>query len=114
MLRLESQKDLPDIYGLLQSLDEDEQDLLNSRSLAHPSLFDSDKQQAKYKYIDELKLQIADSAVDRYVQDFNQNVEDEILMIGSVSLEEVQVRGFHKSHLNDKYMEQFRRSAEVR
>ena len=60
--------------------------LLNSQSL-----FDSEKQQAKYGYIDELKLQMADSAVQEYVDDFHQNVEDEILMIGSISLEDVQV-----------------------
>ena len=82
----ERDKDLPDIYALLESLEEEKMNLLNSQSL-----FDSEKQQAKYGYIDELKLQMADSAVQEYVDDFHQNVEDEILMIGSISLEDVQV-----------------------
>ena len=82
----EREKDLPDIYALLESLDEDKVNLLNSQNL-----FDSEKQKGKYEYIDELKLQMADSAVEKYVEDFHQNVEDEILMIGSISLEDVQV-----------------------
>ena len=64
--------------------------LLNSRNL-----FDSEKQKAKYQYIDELKLQMADSNVEKYVEDFHQDVEDEILMIGSITLEDVQVRSSH-------------------
>lgn len=83
--QIESQKNLPDLYALLESLEEDKKNLLNS------SIFESDKQHAKYKYIDELKLQMADSTVEKYVEDFHQDVEDEILMIGSISLEEVQV-----------------------
>jgi hypothetical protein len=80
-----SEKDLPDIYALLESLEEDKV-TLNSQNI-----FDSEKQQAKYQYIDELKLQMADSTVEKYVDDFHQNVQDEILMIGSITLEDVQV-----------------------
>ena len=82
----ESEKDLPDIYALLESFEEDKVNLLNSQNI-----FDSEKQKAKYQYIDELKLQMADSTVEKYVDDFHQNVEDEILMIGSITLEDVQV-----------------------
>jgi hypothetical protein len=67
-------------------LEEDKVNLLNSQNI-----FDSEKQKAKYEYIDELKLQMADAPVEKYVDDFHQNVEDEILMIGSISLEDVQV-----------------------
>jgi hypothetical protein len=81
-----SEKDLPDIYALLESLEEDKVTLLNSQNI-----FDSEKQKAKYQYIDELKLQMADSTVEKYVDDFHQNVQDEILMIGSITLEDVQV-----------------------
>ena len=81
-----SEKDLPDIYALLESLEEDKVTLLNSQNI-----FDSEKQKAKYQYIDELKLQMADSTVEKYVDDFHQNVEDEIVMIGSITLEDVQV-----------------------
>jgi hypothetical protein len=82
----EREKDLPDIYALLASLAEEKVTLLNSQNL-----FDSEKQKAKYQYIDELKLQMADSTVEKYVDDFHQNVEDEVLMIGSITLEDVQV-----------------------
>jgi secreted Zn-dependent insulinase-like peptidase len=34
---------------------------------------------------------MADSTVEKYVDDFHQNVEDEVLMIGSITLEDVQV-----------------------
>ena len=71
---------------------------MNSRSLSHLTLFESDKQQAQYKYINELKTQMADSKVDEYIEDFHQNVEDEILMIGSISLEDVQVGKITKEH----------------
>ncbi|CAB3994118.1 partial [Paramuricea clavata] len=81
----EREKNLPDIYALLESLEEDKVNLLNSQNI-----FDSEKQKAKYEYIDELKLQMADAPVEKYVDDFHQNVEDEILMIGSISLEDVQ------------------------
>lgn len=81
---------MPDIYALLESLEEDKVNLLNSQNL-----FESEKQKAKYEYIDELKLQMADSTVEKYVDDFHQNVEDEILMIGSITLEDVQVEKFN-------------------
>lgn len=70
-------------------MDEDKVNLVNSQNL-----FESEKQKAKYQYIDELKLQIADSSLEKYVDDFNDTVEDEILMIGSITLEDVQVKDY--------------------
>ncbi|XP_028404973.1 uncharacterized protein LOC114527499 isoform X2 [Dendronephthya gigantea] len=93
----EREKDLPDIYALLESFEEDKVNLLNSRNL-----FDSEKQKAKYQYIDELKLQMADSTVEKYVEDFHQDVEDEILMIGSITLEDVQEE---ERHLRDEHIQ---------
>lgn len=55
------------------------------------NIFDSEKQKAKYEYIDELKSQMVDSSVEKYVESFHRSIEDEILMIGSISLEHVQV-----------------------
>jgi len=41
--------------------------------------------------IDELKLGLAEEKINSYLDDFENRMEEEILMIGQISLEEVQV-----------------------
>ena len=77
---------MPDIHGLFHSLEDEKESLFMSRSI-----FDSEQQKANYEYIDELKSQMVDSSVEKYVESFHRSIEDEILMIGSISLEHVQV-----------------------
>jgi hypothetical protein len=55
-----------------------------------PVIQPEDKAQQQNK-IDELKLGLAEERIDTYLDDFERRMEEEILMIGQISLEEVQV-----------------------
>lgn len=81
---------LPDLYRLMDTLEGGDSDL--ESSVQPPNLFTRPEHVPNYKKISELKLQLEEENIEEYVQEFDETVEDDMLMIGSISLEEVQVR----------------------
>ena len=81
---------LPDLDELLGTLDGGDSQL--ETSATPPPLVPQEEKQVQQKQIHTLKLGMADEQIERYDEQFNKKVEDEILMIGHISLEEVQVR----------------------
>ena len=90
--------DLPDLDDLLGTLDSGETQL--ETSSLPPPLLEPDEQKEKQRQVQELKVGLAEEPIGAYVDDFEKRMEDEILMIGNISLEEVQViiQGGHGWH----------------
>lgn len=61
-----------------------------------PKLFSRQEHEERYGKIAQLKTEIQDDDVEPYLEQFFDAVTDDVLQIGSISLEEVQVR--HASH----------------
>ncbi|XP_064652604.1 uncharacterized protein LOC135503146 [Lineus longissimus] len=81
--------DLPNLEEMLEDLEgEEESDLATKRT--PPSLFTRPEHVDNYKKISELRLEMEDIDIAPYVERFEDDVRDDILMIGSISLEEVQ------------------------
>ena len=59
-----------------------------------PPLFEPEEQREKQRQVQELKVGLADEPIGAYVDEFEKRMEDEVLMIGNISLEEVQVGVF--------------------
>ena len=60
--------------------------------LEAPSLFQIPTHIQNYKKIADLRMQIEDEELDPYVDEFHTGTQDDILMIGNISLEEIQVK----------------------
>ena len=88
-------EDAPDLYEMMGSLDGGDTEL-NSKA-SPPSLFGTAQQQEMHRYVEELKLGLAEEEISEYLDEFEKQVEEEVLMIGSISLEEVQVGKFFYS-----------------
>ena len=56
-----------------------------------PDLFRRPEQEPNYKNISSLKLELEEEPIDPYIERFEDDVRDDVLMIGNISLEEVQV-----------------------
>ena len=56
-----------------------------------PSLFTRPDAVQSYKKITELKTQIEEPNIEDYLERFDEGVRDDILMIGSIDLDDVQV-----------------------
>lgn len=82
-------EDLPDLYEVMGSLDTDEIQL--NLKTSPPSIMDSDQQKIHQKQVLELKQGLAEEEIKVYLDEFEKQVEQEILMIGNISLEDVQV-----------------------
>ncbi|CAH3160843.1 unnamed protein product [Porites lobata] len=80
--------DLPDLDMLMGTLDGGESELETTAS--PPPLILPEEKHAKQRRIEELKQGIANDPIDLYDEEFEKRVEDEILMIGNISLEMVQ------------------------
>lgn len=87
--RPERDENLPDLYRLMSSLEAGESDLDSRRD--PPSLFAQPEHAPRYKKISELKLRLEEEDIAPYVDDFEEGVKDDVLMIGSITLEDVQV-----------------------
>lgn len=74
---------------LMGTLDGGESELETTAS--PPPLILPEEKHAKQRRIEELKQGIANDPIDLYDEEFEKRVEDEILMIGNISLEMVQV-----------------------
>ena len=56
-----------------------------------PSLFSRPENIDNYKTITDLRLQIEEADIEDYIRGFERGVKDDVLMIGSIGLEDVQV-----------------------
>ena len=74
---------------LMGTLDGGESEL-ETTALPPPLILPEEKH-AKQRRIEELKQGIANDPIDLYDEEFEKRMEDEILMIGNISLEMVQV-----------------------
>ena len=84
-----SDENLPDLYRLMASLDGRDGSL--DQHTEPPSLFTQPENVTSYKKISELKMQMEDADIGDYVGEFEEGIRDDVLMIGSIGLEEVQV-----------------------
>ncbi len=80
---------LPDLYHLMDTLEDGQTDL--EVESEPPSLFTRPEHVPNFKKISELKLELEEDDIGPYVEEFDEGVKDDVLMIGSISLEEVQV-----------------------
>ncbi|KAK2169280.1 hypothetical protein NP493_1197g00020 [Ridgeia piscesae] len=79
---------LPDLNKLLATLDEGEAPA--EEPDITPSLFAHPDQVTKFKKISDLKMEMEQTDIDNYVEKFETGVKDDVLLIGDISLEEVQ------------------------
>lgn len=84
----ENDDDFPDLQNLLQSLEKGDTVLENH--VQPPSLFSRPEHISNYEKISELQLEMEKEELSAYLAEFEREVEDEVIMIGSISLEEVQ------------------------
>jgi len=82
-------EDLPDLDMLMGTLEGGESELETTAS--PPPLVLPEEKHAKQRRIEELKQGLANEPIDLYDEDFEKRMEEEILMIGNISLEMVQV-----------------------
>ena len=80
---------LPDLYRLMASLEDGQTDLDTQHD--PPSLFMRPEHVSKYKQITDLRMQLEEEDIGDYVGEFEDGVRDDVLMIGSIALDEVQV-----------------------
>ena len=80
---------LPELYEYLGTLDNGDTEL-ESKHIP-PSLFENEYQNHMHKGVDEMKLALAEEEIGEYLEEFEKQVEEEVLMIGSIGLGEVQV-----------------------
>ena len=73
----------------MDTLDGGESDLEAER--APPELFKRPEHEPNYKTISSLKLEMEEEPIDPYIVRFEDDVKEDVLMIGNISLEEVQV-----------------------
>ena len=83
-------EDLPDPYETIDTLDTDDIEL-NQKTSPH-SILESDQQSIYNKQVQNLKQGLAAEEIMVYLDDFEEQVKQEILMIGNISLGEVQVQ----------------------
>ncbi|KAH3752765.1 hypothetical protein DPMN_187391, partial [Dreissena polymorpha] len=95
---------LPDLYRLLDTLEKDEGDLSDLRQ--PPSLFSRPEHVDKYQKITKLRLEMEEQEMAPYLHQFEEGVRDDLLMVGNVSLEDVQAeeRQLRDEHI--QYLEQ--------
>ncbi|PIK53786.1 hypothetical protein BSL78_09280 [Apostichopus japonicus] len=81
-------EELPNLVNLLDTLDGGESDL--ETETEPPHLFLRPEQEPNYREISHLETTLKDELIDPYVDRFDDSIQDEVLMIGNISLEEVQ------------------------
>ncbi|ESO86001.1 hypothetical protein LOTGIDRAFT_235599 [Lottia gigantea] len=106
------QTDLPDLYNLLASLEEGNGDLVTKDP--PPSLFAIPEHIPSYSKISELRYEIEKGELQPYISRFDTDVKDDVVLLGKISLEEVQEE---EKRLRDEhilYLEQESRLARER
>ena len=84
-----SNEDLPNLENLIGTLEEGDSELHTERE--PPTLFHRPEHEPSYRQISTLRQEIEEEPIDPYIDHFEDNVRDDVLMIGNISLEEVQV-----------------------
>ncbi|XP_033640408.1 uncharacterized protein LOC117300735 [Asterias rubens] len=80
--------DLPDLNKLMDTLDGGESDL--EADVEPPSFFQRPEHEPNYKKISNLRQEMEEEEIDPYISQFDDTIKDDVLMIGNISLEEVQ------------------------
>ncbi|XP_019628555.1 PREDICTED: uncharacterized protein LOC109473086 [Branchiostoma belcheri] len=99
---------LPDIYQLMDTLEGGESDLEADHE--PPSLFSRPEHARTYRKITELKVQMEEEPIPAYIDEFERDVEDDMLHIASISLEEVQEE---EKRLRDEYIAYQKQEADL-
>ncbi|CAH1247647.1 OFCC1 [Branchiostoma lanceolatum] len=99
---------LPDIYQLMDTLEGGESDLEADHE--PPSLFSRPEHARTYRKITELKVQMEEEPIPAYIDEFEKDVEDDMLHIASISLEEVQEE---EKRLRDEYIAYQKQEADL-
>ena len=73
----------------METLDGGESDL--EADVEPPSFFQRPEHEPNYKKISNLRQEIEEEEIDPYISQFDDTIKDDVLMIGNISLEEVQV-----------------------
>ena len=84
------EKNFPELYEYLGSLDNGDTEL-ESKHIP-PPLFENENQHHMHRDIDRTKLSLAEEEIEDYLDEFERQVEEEVLMIGNIGLNEVQVQ----------------------
>ncbi|XP_041361349.1 uncharacterized protein LOC121377431 [Gigantopelta aegis] len=79
---------LPDLYNLLETLQSGDTDLEAQRQ--PPSLFTRPEHVPNYQKISELRLEIEEAKLGPYLEDFADGVKDDVVLLGEISLDEIQ------------------------
>ena len=88
-LDLTQSDDLPSISKFDDSLEDEDSGLGTEKP--PPLLYDNVQQKEMHKYVDELKQSVADEEIAAYLQEFERKIEEEIIEVGDISVEDVQV-----------------------
>ena len=99
---------LPDLYKLLDSLQEGDSELVARR--APPTLYTRPDHVTKYKKISELRTEIEQEEIDPYVKEFEDGIRDDVLMVGSIRLEDIQDE---ERRLRDEHISYHEQEAEL-
>ena len=86
---LKESDDLPSIKKFEDGLENDESSLGTEKP--PPLLYENLQQREMHKYVEELRQSVADEEIAAYLEEFERKVEEEIIEIGEISLEDVQV-----------------------
>ncbi|XP_013405388.1 uncharacterized protein LOC106170172 [Lingula anatina] len=99
---------LPDLYRLMDTLEGGDSDLETSQR--PPALFTRPEHVPNYQKISELRLAMEEEDIQEYVEGFETDVRDEVLMIGNISLEEIQEE---EKRLRDEHIAYQQQEAEI-
>lgn len=107
---------LPDLRRLLDSLEDGETDLETKED--PPALFTGPTHIPHFTKISELKLEIEKAELGEYLDEFEEGVKDEVVMLGQISLDEVQeeekrLRDEHIEYLDQEAMRKRDQSEEI-
>ncbi|XP_046362564.2 uncharacterized protein LOC124139499 [Haliotis rufescens] len=95
---------LPDLYNLMDTLENGDTELETKRQ--PPNLFIRPEHIPNYEKISELRLEMEKGEVDPYLRQFEDEVRDDVVMLGSISLEEVQEEERRLRDEHVRYLEQ--------
>ncbi|XP_076438172.1 uncharacterized protein LOC143277267 isoform X2 [Babylonia areolata] len=86
----ERQQDMTDLNNLLRSLEEGDHDSELDTRRQPPSLFARPEHVPNYEKISELRQEMESEELAGYLAEFERGVEEDVVMLGSISLQEVQ------------------------
>ena len=90
---LKQADDLPNISDFEDGLENEESGL--GAAKPPPLLYDNLQQREMHKYVEELRQSVADEEIAAYLSEFEKKIEEEIIEVGDISLEDVQVCSYH-------------------